>query len=119
MPADQLDLLEPLWAEAPELVRPDYAPEMSIQERFELFNQRNPFIYEAAVRLAKDLRNRGHKRIGIKMILEVVRWEHARSTQDPTCSWKINNSYSSRYARMIAENVPELADAFETRELRA
>lgn len=108
-----------LWDEAPEFIRPEYTPELSIQARFELFHRCNPWVFDALVKLAKDLRNRGHRRIGLKLLFEVLRYQQMVTTKDPTSSFRLNNVYSSRYARMIVENVPELSDCFETRELRA
>lgn len=108
-----------LWDEVPELVRPQYEADLSIQERFAVWHSANPWIFQALVRLAKDLRNRGQQRVSVKMLVEILRWSFIRVSEQDAPHLRINNSFSSRYVRMIVENVPELADAFETRELRA
>ncbi len=108
-----------LWDEAPEMIRPEYAPELSIQDRFLLFHETNPWVFKALVDLAYALRNRGHRRFGVKLLFERLRFEYLLTTNDPTSSWRLNNNMTSRYARMLIENVPELADCIETRELRA
>ncbi len=100
-------------------MRPEYEADLSIQERFTLFHAANPWIYAALVRLAKDLRNRGQRRVSVKMLVEILRWNFIRVSEHDVPHLRINNSFSSRYVRMIVENVPELADCFETRELRA
>lgn len=108
-----------LWDEAPELVRPEYEADLSIEERFQLFHSANPWVFAALVRLAKDLRNRGHRRFGVKLLFERLRYEYLVTTTDEHSPWRLNNNMTSRYARLIIENVPELADCFEIRELRA
>lgn len=92
---------------------------LTIQQRFELFREANPWVEEALSRLALDLHARGRGRIGMKMLVEVVRWDYTRTTSDPTSSFRINNDFTSRYARILIERHPELGEAFETRELRA
>lgn len=100
-------------------VEPFVAPprDGTIQQRFEAFHEANPWIYRALVALARDWIERGHSRAGIKSFIEVVRWQYGRqSSGEP---WKLNNNFTSRYARLIAAQEPDLADLFETRELRA
>jgi hypothetical protein len=108
-----------LWPEPPTFVAPQGPRPITIQERFEAFHAANPWVYEALVKLALDFVARGHRRIGIGMLVEVVRWQYGRQTSDPTSGFKVNNNYRSRYARMIEARVPELAGMFETRELQS
>ena len=81
------------------------------------FHVNNPAVYDELVKLSRQARRRGRARIGIKMLFEVVRWQRILSTTDP--DWKLNNNYHSRYARLIMEQEPDLADMFELRELRS
>jgi hypothetical protein len=92
-------------------------PSQSIEEAFADFHRLNPWVYHALVRLARQVTQRGHSRIGIGMLFEVLRWEWY--TASTAGDYKLNNNYRSRYARLIAANEPDLADVFETRELRA
>ncbi len=91
---------------------------MDLQTRFEQYHTENPHVYEALVRLAKEARTKGKKRISIKMLFEVVRWEHFLTAKDPD-GWRLNNNYHSRYARMIMDRVEGLEDIFEIRRLLA
>lgn len=92
----------------------------SIQSRFEAFDAVNPWVYGRLVEMTYDLVRRGHHRVGIQMLFEVLRWETMMSTTDPSRpAFKLNNSYGSRYARKIMAEHPALAGVFETRELRA
>lgn len=101
------------------VVVPDHAPEATIQERFEAFAAANPWVGEALEGMALELHHRGRKRIGVKMLAERLRYEYERATHDPTSTFRINNSYVSRYARWLVERHPELADSIELRELKA
>ena len=100
----------------PPLEEPEYEPEATIQDRFAAFHAANPQVFIALRDLALDLVRRGRTRIGIGMLTEVLRWSSLRTDGDP---WKINNSYRSRYARLLADTFPELASAFEMRELKS
>lgn len=103
--------------EVPELRRAE-PPEGSIEARFAAFHDANPWVYKALRRLALDMVSKGHRRVGIKMLVEVVRWQYARATLSDD-GLKINNDFTSRYARLLADREPELAEAFETRRLRS
>lgn len=92
---------------------------LSIGERFEAFHVANPWVYDALVTLAREMVARGRNRVGVKMLFEVLRWEWYRATADPSSEFKLNNNYTSRYARLIAECEPDLVGVFETRELKA
>ncbi len=89
----------------------------SIQERFEAFHDANPWVCRALEQLTADLVGRGRRRIGIKSLFEVLRWHYNRATEGD--DFRLNNSYTSRYARLLIDRHPEWADVFETRELRA
>jgi hypothetical protein len=56
-------------------------------------------------------------RYGIKALFEVLRYEYSVQTQGD--EFKLNNSYTSRYARMLMRQHADLDGFFETRELRA
>lgn len=92
---------------------------ISLQERFMRFHRAHPEVYAALVRLARQARSRRpDRRLGIKQLFEVVRWE-MHVAPDERETFKLNNNMTSRYARLIAAQEPDLADAFELRELRA
>jgi hypothetical protein len=66
---------------------------------------------------ALELVAAGRKRLSIKMLFEVLRWEHLLTTTDP--DFKMNNNYHSRYARLLMDRNPTLRGVFETRELHS
>lgn len=90
----------------------------SIQERFEDFHAANPQVYAGLVRLARQAVDRGHQRIGIELLFAVLRWEHMMTTTRES-GFKLNDHFTSRYARLIMEREPDLEGFFETRKLKA
>jgi len=89
----------------------------TLQERFERFHEANPHVYIALVRLARQARSRGRRKIGMKMLFEVLRWNYRLQTDGE--EFKLCNSYTSRYSRLIEAQEPDLAGLFEKRELLA
>jgi len=93
---------------------------LTIEERFQNFDSANPHIYQLIERMAIDLAIRGHRRIGIKMIWETLRYRYAvQSTGDGDDAYHLNNIYTSRYARKLTQQHPDLAARIELRELKA
>jgi hypothetical protein len=91
----------------------------TIQEKFEEFHAANPWVYAELVKLARRARDRGARKVGMKMLVEIVRWRRYMATQDFNSGFKVNNIYTSRYVRLIEDQEPDLRGLFETRELKA
>lgn len=110
MTTDQLALdLSPI-------VEPTYTPDATIAERFAEFHAANPHVADVLETLAaRWLVN--HDRVGMKALYEVARWESGVQTQGDV--WRLNNSWTAHYSRLLIERRPEWADAFRLRELRA
>lgn len=81
--------------------------------RFEGFHRENPHIYQAIVRIALDLKDRGFPKCGMKMIFERLRWLYAIQTRGE--DFKLNNNYTAYYARVVMAAEPRLQGFFETR----
>ena len=97
----------------------DFSTELTPAERFEQFHQRNPQVYSALVSMTAELVNRGRRKIGIKMLFEVLRWNYYMETDDPNSDFKINNNYAPYYARLIIADHPEWENVFELRTIRS
>lgn len=85
---------------------------LTLEQKFAAFHQANPHVYTNLRRLALDAKRRG-RQVGIKMLYEVLRWQYAMQTSGD--DFKLNNSYTSFYARLLMEHEPELIGYFETR----
>jgi hypothetical protein len=96
---------------------PDYGKGATLQQRFELFHAENPWVLRAYEQLCMDWVGKGNTRASIGMFTEIVRWQYGRRTTGR--DFKIDNSYRSRYVRLIVERNPGWGGLFETRELRA
>jgi hypothetical protein len=93
----------------------------SIQEQFEMFDREHPDVYEHFVSIARNLKWNGIKHYGAKAIFEVIRYHRATTSAADGSKpepFKINNIFTSRYARKMIAEYPEFADFFSTRELQ-
>jgi hypothetical protein len=89
----------------------------SAQDKFEEYHAQNPQVLKALIRLTDQAVANGHKRLGIELIYNVLRWETMISTMGD--EYKLNNNYKSRYARLIEEVRPDLEGIFNKRGLRS
>lgn len=82
------------------------------------FHHRNPKVYDELVSLARDLRRRGYRKVGVKMLWEVVRWQRLRAETEiaRTSAYRLNNNLTAYYAREIMANEPDLAGMFDVRD---
>jgi hypothetical protein len=94
----------------------EVSKDATIKERFDAFHKVNPRVYQELKRLALILVNRGHKRIGMQMLFEQMRWQWYERTID-TSGFKLNNDYAAYYSRLLMEQEPELAGVFTTRSV--
>lgn len=108
-----LDLIEP----APVI---EIDPKgLSLDERVDLYIEKNPWVLQRLAQMAFYWKRRGREHYGIKSLCEKLRWEYLDAVDDPTSDFKVNNSFTSRLARKLMEEYPELDGFFATRELRS
>jgi len=91
----------------------------SIQQSFEDYHSNNPQIFDMIINEMVKAKNKGKKKVSIKMIVNFIRWNIFVETKDNDSRWKINDAFTSRYARMISDKFPSLAGMIEKRNLRA
>ena len=90
----------------------------SIDEKFWAFHAAHPEVYDELVMLARQGVRAGRRRFGMKQLFEVLRWNRTlRGLSAEGEVFKLNNNYTSRYARLVMGCEPDLAKAFETRTL--
>jgi len=79
---------------------------------FSQYHEENPQVYKAFKEMAlKAVTFKSH--FGAKAIFEVLRWKTAVSGND---GFKINNNYTSFYARMFENEFPQHKDFFRKRK---
>ena len=87
-----------------------------IQRDFEVFHAKHPEVYRFFDQYAWVMINAGRSHGSAKLIFERIRWEMmtAASLGDVP---KLNNNYSSRYARLWEQKNPRQAGFFRKRKL--
>lgn len=91
----------------------------TIQESFENFNNSNPHVFEAIEKEAWRAVSNGKKKFSVKSIVNYVRWNYFMTTKDADSEFKINDAFTSRYARMLISKHPEMGRMIELRNLRS
>lgn len=89
---------------------------MDINDEFDVFHAENPHIYDLFVKFAAHAKNSGHQHYSAKGIFERLRW-HMNVETNSADGFKLNNNYTSRYARMLMEHDSTFRGFFRTREL--
>ena len=101
------------------LMEQEDAVNPTIEEQFNAFHDTNPVVFYELVQLADELLLHGYTRGSMKMLFEVLRWERMLATDDPSSEFKLNNNYTSHYARLVVQTYPRFEEFFETRNLRS
>jgi hypothetical protein len=116
---DPVPILQPqLPLEGIQPVRsPAAVPGESIQQKFEAFHRLNPWVLSQLEQMTAECAAKGWRQIGIGMLFELLRWRYGQATQGDT--FRLNNSYRSRYVRLLIKQHPEWAHLYEVRALRA
>lgn len=89
-----------------------------LDQAFRDYHAQNPAVWTLFERFALDAARGGWTHFGAKAVWERIRWYIRLETRDDYAAVKLNNNYTSRYARMFAERHPEHADLFHFRELK-
>ena len=103
-------------------MKPWYAPAQlalladPLDERFIEFVHENPWVMRRLTELAFEWKRRGFDHFSMDMLFHQLRIE--RWTADGNDQFKLNNSYTSRAARLLMQTNPELSDFFATRQLK-
>lgn len=89
----------------------------TLDDRFQQFHKDNPHVYDKLVSMTRQLKEKGHKKVGMQMLFEVLRWNSMMRTVSH--DYKLNNDYCSRYARLIMDQEQDLEGIFELRRITA
>lgn len=101
-----------------ELTQPEYPAGLTIQERFYIFHNANPTVFNALRQMALQQKARGANRGSIKALMETLRWLHQLTVNPDDSGFKLNNNFTALYARLLMDQEPALEGFFETRARR-
>jgi hypothetical protein len=90
---------------------------LQLDAEVDKFIHENPQVWQKFRLLACRIKAKGYDRWGAKSLWEVLRWEMALETNASAKGPKLNNNYTSRFARRLMEE-PEFQGFFETRSLK-
>jgi hypothetical protein len=87
-------------------------------EDFLLFYSANPDVYAEFERRVLELHAKGHKRIGARMVWEVMRYDALLRTDSGSDPFKLNDHNTCYYARLVMLRNPELRGCIITKDAR-
>jgi hypothetical protein len=91
----------------------------TLEEKFLEFHRNNPAVYDALVEEGRILIIRGHRKFGISMLWEQLRWRCYLETYDDEVDFRLPNNYRAYYARLIMQQEPLFEGVFSLAELRS
>lgn len=83
------------------------------ERRAQAFHDANPHVFAKLLEIARDLRQRGVAKAGVKLLFERLRWISQVETSGD--AYRLNNSFTAWYARRLMAHDPSLAGLFDTR----
>lgn len=96
----------------------DAPPVDRIQREFEDYDRRHPEVYAGLVELARQAKSEGRGKYGIEALFVIFRWHRRQPEKDEGAEYKMNDHFTSRYARKIMEENADLRDFFRVRPLK-
>ena len=95
----------------------------TMQERFDKYHEKNPWVYIAFDVLAKKAIARGLKKFSARTIWHKLRWDRAiekgETREYRYALAKLDNNWTPFYSLLWLKNNPEYPDFFETRKTKA
>ena len=88
-----------------------------VDMKFFKYHKESPHIFNLFVAFSKEIKAKGYKTYSMRTIMHRIRWHVDITTNDPD-GFKMNNNYSSRYARMLANEYPDFKDFFKNRRMK-
>jgi hypothetical protein len=86
-----------------------------IDSAFKAFHEANPKVWELFKKFAFELIDKKFKHYSADAVCHQVRWHTAVVTSDR--DFKLNNNFTSRYARLFHKEFPRYDGFFITRSL--
>lgn len=92
-------------------------PALTADEAFEAFHAANPGVADDLAKIAFEYLAQGFPSLSPNYLVATFRMHGERATNS-TDGYRINNNHGARYARLLKERHPELADMLRTRRLK-
>jgi len=89
----------------------------TLDEKFFEYHTANPLVLELFEQFTRRVKKAGHDHYSIDAIMHQVRWHIDIETQSAD-GFKLNNNYTSRYARLLTKENPDLCGFFRNRKLK-
>ena len=89
---------------------------LTLDEKFWKYHEENPHVYKLLLKYTYEVKGAGFKNYSLKAIVERIRWHTTIETNDPD-GFKMSNSNSSRYARLLMKEHPDLEGFFRINKL--
>lgn len=95
-----------------------YGGMRNIEQDFWRYEHANPKVYKLIVNLARTVKAAGYETYSMDAILHRLRWHYAVDSKSKE-PFKVNDHYSSFYARLVMAREPDLANFFTLRKQRS
>lgn len=89
---------------------------LTLKEQWAIYHTEHPEVYRELERMTQEMVDRGRTKLSIKTLVEVLRWNYYMRT-DANYEFKVNNSHSAFYSRLLMAEHPEWGNIFELREV--
>ena len=89
-----------------------------LDEKFQRYHRANPDVFGLFLRFTLKAKERGFRHYSAKAVFERIRWHMDIETKDGE-GFKINNSFVSRYTRLLEQLFPEHIGFYEKRSLKS
>jgi hypothetical protein len=96
-----------------------YSTEKTPESAFWNFDKMHPSVYRMIVHLARGLKKQGFKTYSMDVLFHRIRWHAYVKRNRSQEAFKLNDWYTSFYARLVMEREPDLADFFQIRKQRS
>lgn len=90
---------------------------MSNKKKFEIFHKNNEQVLSELIKLCEHAVYFGRKKLSMKQMFEVLRWDYSLKTDAQ--DFKLNNTYTAYYTRLIRKLRPELGNLITLKKSEA
>ena len=84
--------------------------------KFLKYDEQNPKYWDEFVKRTNEFINDGYKRIGAKLIVEMIRWDEV--CRESKVAYNFSNDFHAYYARKFVKMYPQYKTLFELRPIK-